>query len=165
MFYLDVPNCEWLIFGSHARKEAHAASDIDVAIRFDEGVNVKEALEHPYFVDTFEKLKKFAGPEGVLDLFVVDRKNKAIPNVYNPEADLARGDAEQFERVSATFVPIPVQRLFPLIVHWSQVAEPRGPIAGFAASLAKGESVIPSPSMLAAMQGRSDGGVRDVNRR
>lgn len=158
MFYLDVPNCEWLVFGSHGTGKAHAGSDLDLAIRFDEGVDPKEALKHDYFKDTLAKLKPFAGPEGILDLFVVDRAAKRIINVFNPEADLARGNAEQFERVSATFKPIPVQRAFQVIAWWNRVAEPRGPIAGFAASLAKGESVIPNHATLAAMQGRSGGG-------
>jgi hypothetical protein len=157
MFYADVPNFEWLIFGSHGRNQAHAASDLDVAIRFDEGIDANEAIKHPYFTDTLAKLKEFSMPEGVLDLFVVDRAAKNITNVFHPEMDLARGNAEQFDKVSATFTPIPVQRLFKVIGWWNQVAEPRSPIAGFAASLARGESVIPTPAMLASMQDTGSG--------
>lgn len=88
MFYTDVPEHRWLMFGSQADKTADHHSDFDVIL----SGPIMQELEHPFFADFFRKNQElFVENGGVMDLFLDVPAEHRLVSVFQLEHGGSRG--------------------------------------------------------------------------
>lgn len=123
MFYADVPQHRWLMFGSHLTGSADRHSDFDVILS---GPSRKD-LDHPYFEDLLGKLRAVSVEnDGVLDLFLDEPERKRLDSVFSPgERALDAGPA-YYEAVTGGAKEITIQHFVSAVRHLS--ARGRDPI-------------------------------------